>query len=221
MNSRGQVPSIEHIRSLYESGDLAELQSLNETLAKRSNERMRQLEKYDFDSTAAYKRAQSFIKDSEYSKNNRFSRSKKIDIDSLYDQVKQEANFLRWQTSTSAGEMERREKIFDSLTSQRINPETGDIEEPIVDLPTDMDMDVFKKKFLEFIDSKAWDEIKKHLYQSNILNEAGEAIAAGADIEELKQAITDYINRETTDDLTTIWDNWISVKGSQNETDSR
>ena len=219
-NSRANVPSIEHIRNLYESGDISQLQALNETLAKRSNERMRQLEKYDFDSTAAYKRAQSFIKESDFAKNNRFSRSKKMDIDSLYDQVKQEANFLRWQTSTVKGEMERREKIFDSLTSQRINPETGNIEDPIIDLPSDMDMDVFKKKFLEFLDSNAWDELKKHIYQSNILNEAGEAIAAGADVSELKQAITDYVNKETEDDLPTIWDNWIKV-GSQNETDSR
>ena len=221
MKSRSAVPSIEQIRSMYESDDLSGLQALNEMLAKRSNERMRQLEKYDFDSTAAYKRAQSFIDKSEYAKNNRFSRSKKMDIDSLYDQVKQEANFLRWQTSTVKGEMERREKVFDSLTSQRINPTTGEIEEPVINIPSDMDMDVFKKKFLKFLDSNAWAELKKHIYQANILNEAGEAIAAGADINELKQAITDYVNQDIDDDLPTIWENWTSVKGSQNEKNSR
>ena len=215
--SKAVVPTIEYIKSLYEDGDIDALRALNETLGKRSNERLRQLEKADFDGTAAYKRATDFIKDSEYGKNNRFSRSKKIGLDDLYDQVKQEANFLRWQTSTVKGELERREKIFDSLTSQRINPTTGEIEEPLVDIPTNMDTDVFKKKFLEFLDDKSWETIKKHMYQSNILNEAGEAIAAGASVEDLKSALKSYmdgeLNEETGEpyDLLEIWDDWTKV----------
>lgn len=215
--SRAVVPTTEYIKSLYEEGDIDALRALNETLGKRSNERLRQLEKADFDGTAAYKRATDFIKDSEYGKNNRFSRSKKIGLDDLYDQVKQEANFLRWQTSTVKGELERREKIFDSLTSQRINPTTGEIEEPLVDIPTNMDTDVFKKKFLEFLDDKSWETIKKHMYQSNILNEAGEAIAAGASVEDLKSALQSYmdgeLNEETGEpyDLLEIWDDWTKV----------
>lgn len=215
--SRAVVPTTEYIKSLYEDGDIDALRALNETLGKRSNERLRQLEKADFEGTAAYKRATDFIKDSEYGKNNRFSRSKKIGLDDLYDQVKQEANFLRWQTSTVKGELERREKIFDTLTSQRINPETGNIEEPLVDIPTNMDRDAFKNKFLEFLDDKSWETIKKHMYQSNILNEAGEAIAAGASIEDLKSAIQSYIdgelNEETGEpyDLLEIWDDWTKV----------
>ena len=215
--SRAVVPTTEYIQSLYNSGDIDALRALNETLGKRSNERLRQLEKADFEGTAAYKRATDFIKDSEYGKNNRFSRSKKIGLDDLYDQVKQEANFLRWQTSTVKGELERREKIFDTLTSQRINPETGNIEEPLVNIPTNMDRDAFKNKFLEFLDDKSWETIKKHMYQSNILNEAGEAIAAGASIEDLKSAIQSYIdgelNEETGEpyDLLEIWDDWTKV----------
>ena len=215
--SKAVVPTTEYIKSLYEDGDIDALRALNETLGKRSNERLRQLEKADFDGTAAYKRATDFIKDSEYGKNNRFSRSKKIGLDDLYDQVKQEANFLRWQTSTVKGELERREKIFDSLTSQRINPTTGEIEEPLVDIPSNMDTDVFKKKFLEFLDDKSWETIKKHMYQSNILNEAGEAIAAGASVEDLKSALKSYmdgeLNEETGEpyDLLEIWDDWTKV----------
>lgn len=215
--SRAVIPTTEYIQSLYNEGDIEALRALNETLGKRSNERLRQLEKADFDTTAAYKRATDFIKESGLSKNNRFSRSKKIDIDDLYDQVKQEANFLRWQTSTVRGELERREKIFDSLTSQRINPTTGEIDQPLIDIPLNMDMDVFKKKFLEFLDSKSWETIKKHMYQSNILNEAGEAIAAGASVEDLKGALQKYmdgeLNEETGEpyDLITIWDDWTKV----------
>ena len=82
-----------------------------------------------------------------------------------------------------------------------------------------MDIDVFKKKFLEFLDTGAWEELKKHIYSKNILNEAGEAISAGASVEELTQAVKDYVNKDTEDDLLTIWDNWTKV--ATNETDTR
>ena len=204
------VPTIEHIRSLYERGDIEALRSVNETLAKRSNTRLRELEKQGFDTTAAYKRAIDFTSDEGTTSRNRFSRSKKMDIDTLYDQVKMESNFLRWQTSTPAGEIERRRRVWEGLTVQRIDAE-GNIIDPVIDLSKVGDIDVFKKKFLQFLDEKAWDEIKKHIYSKNILNEAGEAISAGADIQDLANAIRDYNNNDTKDDLINIWDNWTSV----------
>lgn len=221
-NSRGTVPTTEYIQSLYNEGNIEELRQLNETLAKRTNERMRQLEKNDFDSTAAYQRAKSFIDKSAFSKNNRFSRSKKIDPEELLKQVKQEANFLRWQTSTVAGEMKRREKIFDTLTSQQINPKTGNIEEPLIDIPSDMDYDAFKKSFLDFLDSGAWEELKKHLYYHDILKDAGEAISKGASVESLVEAIKDYTGGNKSNDLINIWDNWTNVdKVADNEENKR
>lgn len=204
------VPTIEYLRSLYEKGDIEALRSENEKLAKRANTRLRELEKRGFDTTAAYKRAIDFTSDEGKTDSKRFSRSKKIDIDDLYKQVKQESNFLRWQTSTPAGELERRRRVWEGLTMQRIN-EQGDIIDPVIDLSQVGDINAFKKKFLEFLDENAWDEIKKHIYSKNILNEAGEAISAGADIQDLADVIKDYNNNETEDDLLTIWDNWTSV----------
>ena len=225
MKSRSVVPTTEYLQSLYEKGDIKELQRQNEILAKRANERMRQLEKADFTGTAAYQRAQSFIDKSEFSKNNRFSRSKKILPEELFKQVKQEANFLRWQTSTVAGEMKRREKIFDTLTSQHINPVTGDIEEPIVQIPSNMSMNDFKKSFLDFLDSNAWEQLKKHLYYKDILNDAGAAVAGGASVESLVEAIKDYTGGDRSQDLIEIWDDWTKVDNdkvaNQNEKNKR
>lgn len=204
------VPTTEQLRSLKEKGDIEALISLNEKLAKRANTRLRELEKRGFDSTQAYKRAIDFTSGEGDTDSKRFSRSKKMDIDTLYDQLKMESNFLRWQTSTPAGELKRRERVWEGLTMQRIDEE-GNIVDPVIDLSQVGDIDVFKKKFLEFLDEKAWDEIKKHIYSKNILNEAGEAISAGADITDLANAIRDYNNNETEDDLLTIWDNWTSV----------
>lgn len=223
-NSRGFIPTTEYIQSLYNEGNIEELRQINETLAKRTNERMRQLEKHDFDSTAAYQRAKSFIDKSTFSKNNRFSRSKNIDAEELVKQVKQEANFLRWQTSTVAGELKRRENIFASLTDkERRDPSNGKIIGPVIDTPSEGDLDEFKKSFLDFLDNDAWEELKKHMYYSDILKDAGAAVASGASVEKLAEAINEYKggNREKGD-LITIWDNWTNVtEVAENEADKR
>lgn len=198
---RKDVPSMEYITNLYESGNLQELRSINETLAKRANWRLSDLENKGLDSSAAYTRATYYLSEvSDYSSGDRFSRSKQMDIDSLYEQIKQESNFLRWQTSTAAGERERRERVFNTLE-----------EKNLIEIPENMDKDAFKDKFLRFLSDDAWTEIKKHLYHKDILNEAGEAIAAGASVKELSQAMTDYMTGETSEDILTIWDNWKSA----------
>ena len=198
---RKDVPSMEYITNLYESGNLQELRSINETLAKRANWRLSDLENKGLDSSAAYTRATYYLSEvSDYSSGDRFSRSKQMDIDALYEQIKQESNFLRWQTSTAAGERERRERVFNTLE-----------EKNLIEIPGNMDKDAFKDKFLRFLSDDAWTEIKKHLYHKDILNEAGEAIAAGASVQELSQAMTDYMTGETSEDILTIWDNWKSA----------
>lgn len=211
MRQIGNVPSIEEIQNLYRKGDIEALRGLNETLAKRSNQRLTTLEKAGLDTTAAYKRVTDKLSDFDFAKNDRFSRSRKLSLDQLYDQVRSESNFLRWQTSTVSGEMKRREEIWEGLVSQKIDEKTGDIKEPVIDLSGVTDIDAFKKKFLEFLDTNAWEEIKKHLYTKNILNEAGEAISAGASVEDLTEAMNSYMNGETDEDLFTIWDSWTSV----------
>ena len=203
MIERSPVPSYQEIMSLYRSGNIDALRDMNTLLAKRANQRMIELERYDME-TAAYKRATDWLENnSQYSAGQRFSRSKKMSAEDLKDQIVQEANFLRAQTSTRRGEMERREHIFESLTS-------GD--EPIIDIPETEDLDAFKKKFLEFLDDDAWAELKKHIYTSDILDQAGEAIAAGASIDELNQAIKDYNAGISPLDYDEIWQNWTKIE---------
>lgn len=226
MRKPKEVPTTEYLRQLYEAGDIEGLRLQNEILAKRANTRLSALEKAGLDTTAAYKRATKSIKDLDIAKTDRFSRSKKLDLDELYDQVKSESNFLRWQTSTPAGEVKRREAIWESLTSQTIDPETGDIKQPYIDLsdvyknlPEGADIDAaltdYKKNFLDFLDSNAWKDIKKRLYSSHILNDAGEAVAAGASVEDLNEAYRSYKEGETDKDLFTIWSEWTSVAQSK------
>lgn len=204
MIQRAEVPSYQEIMRLYHSGDIEGLRKMNTLLAKRANQRMSELEHYDMEGTAAYKRATDWLEEkSPYSAGQRFSRSSKMSAEDLKNQLVQEANFLRAQTSTRRGEMERREHIFESLTE-------GD--KPIIEVPEGEDRDSFKKKFLEFLDDDAWSELKKHIYTSDILDQAGEAIAAGASIDELNQAIKDYKDGVSPLDYDEIWANWTKIK---------
>ncbi len=204
-NPRLKIPTTQQIESLYESGNISALTEMNERLAKAANTRLGRLEKADLEGTAAYKRASYYLGEvSDFSQGNRFSRSKKMDIDSLYEQLKEESKFLRSQTSTVSGEKSRRDKIFDSLTQGRNG------KEPAVTIPEGVDLDEFKQKFLDFLDDDYWKEIKKNIYTKNILNEAGEAIAAGASLDDLKSALDDYMNKDIGD-IDSIWEDWISV----------
>lgn len=209
---KSDVPTIEEINALYQANDEEGLRALNERLAKRSNQRMTTLKKAGLDETAAISRAKKDIKDLDIT-TGKYSRSKKLDIESVYKQVKSEANFLRWQTSTVSGELQRRERIWDSLTSQRID-EKGNIQEPVISLLGVDDVEAYKKSFLKFLDSNAWEELKKHLYTSKniLLDKAGEAISSGANLQDLKDAIQKYKEGDKDLDWITIWDNWTSVK---------
>lgn len=209
---KSDVPTIEEINALYQANDEEGLRALNERLAKRSNQRMTTLKKAGLDETAAISRAKKDIKDLDIT-TGKYSRSKKLDLESVYKQVKSEANFLRWQTSTVSGELQRRERIWDSLTSQRID-EKGNIQEPVISLLGIDDIEAYKKSFLKFLDSNAWEELKKHLYTSKniLLDKAGEAISSGANLQDLKDAIQKYKEGDKDLDWITIWDNWSSVK---------
>ena len=203
--ARAKIPTIQEINNLYNRGDIEALRDLNEKLAKRANQRMKELEKRGLE-TASYNRAQGYIQEYKELGNGRnFSRRKSLDIDELLQNVKEESNFLRSQTSTISGEMKRREKIFNTLTKKDENGKS------IIPVVSPEETDSYKKKFLDFLDTDVWDEIKKSLYSdTNItMDEAGEAIKAGADIKDLQSAFTEFIEGEETD-IFELWDSWRS-----------
>lgn len=203
---RGAIPTIQEIESLYNKGDVEALRQINETLAKRANQRIKEFEDRGME-TAAYNRAKGYIQEyKELGNGENFSRRKSLDIDDLVQNIKEESKFLRSQTSTVSGEMKRREKIFNTLTKKDENGKS------IISVPDTQDIDTYKKKFLDFLDTDVWSEIKKSLYaDTNItMDEAGEAIAAGASVDDLVTAYNDFLSGETDTDLFEIWDNWRS-----------
>lgn len=203
--AKTKIPTVQEIDNLYKSGDIEALRAINETLAKRANQRLAEFDKRDME-TAAVTRAKGFIQEyKELGNGKNFSRRKSMDIDDLVLNIKEESKFLRSQTSTVSGEMKRREKIFNTLTKKDKNGKS------IIPTVSKEETDSYKKKFLDFLDSDVWSEIKKTLYSdTNVtMDEAGEAIASGASVEDLEAAFSDYLEGEETD-LFEIWDNWRS-----------
>lgn len=205
MKRSANIPTTQYINDLAEkasTGDpeaIAELGDLNNRIAKRANERMRDIERRGLDGTAAYNRAKYFIQNQDFGPGQYFSQSRKLDPEDAATNLINATVYLRAQTSTAAGEMQRRKDIVDRLE-----------EGGYLDVPEE-DPAEFKRKFLDFLDTNAWDDIKKHMYATNagMLQEAGEAIQNGAKIRDLTRAFKDYQKGSDTD-LFEIWDNWTS-----------
>lgn len=202
------IPTTQEINDLalkaYNGDEAAsqELADLNNRIAKRANERMRDLERKGLSGTAAYNRAKGFIQDADFGAagRNYFSQSRKLTPDDAAENIINASTFLRSQTSTSAGEMSRRDEIWNSL-----------IDHNVIDI-AEHDPDEYRRRFMDFLNTNAWKDIKKFMYTegSGILKDAGEAIQNGAKIEDLTRAFKDY-ERGADTDLMEIWDNWTSA----------
>lgn len=214
---RARIPTTQEINDLYAKGDIESLRRINETLAKRANTRMKALEDKDMEGTYAYNRAKSFIQEyKELGNGVNFSRRKTLDIDDLVLNIKEESNFLRSQTSTASGEQKRRDAIYQTLTTRKISDKQSKYYgQTIISAPEGdkAQQTAFKKKFLDFLDSDTWNEIKKDLYgdTNQTMDEAAEAVKNGASISDLKAAWDNYVKHDISDPET-IWDEWRSPK---------
>lgn len=215
-----KLPTTQEIERLYRSGNIDQLRSINERLAKTANQRMQQLFKSDVESPAL-ERAQYYLyQESEISSGGVFSRSKKIEAEDLLDQIKEELIFLRSQSSTVTGTKDKRaDKVFDTLTKGKLD-EAGHRETPYLDLSeftppegwSGEDKEYFKKKFLYFLSSDVWKDVKKLLYVTNdnkLMMEAGEAIAAGASLNELTSSYKQFLRNEIS--VFEMWDDFTSI----------
>lgn len=204
---KGYIPTSQEVDRLYQhatSGDAAALQELgdlNNKLAKRANERMRDIERQGVEGTAAYNRAKYYIQDQDFGNGNYFSQSRKLDPDDLLMNIDNVSEYLRAETSTSAGERRRRKNISDSLENKgffdNVAPE---------------DVNNTKKQLLDFFDTAAWEDIRKHNIggTNELVAEAVEAIENGALLGDLKRAFKDFQHGADTDYIE-IWENWTSA----------
>lgn len=204
---KGYIPTSQEVDRLYQratSGDnaaLQELGDLNNKLAKRANERMRDIERQGLKGTAAYNRAKYYIQDQDFGKGDYFSQSRKLDPDDLLMNIDNVSEYLRAETSTSAGERKRRQNISDSLENKGFFDDVAP-----------EDVNDTKKQLLDFFDTDAWEDIRKHNKggTNEMVAEAVEAIENGALLGDLKRAFKDF-QRGADTDYIEIWENWTSA----------
>lgn len=182
-----------------DSGALAELGTLNSKYGRAANQRARELEKREM-KTVAYMRAASKMgyskKDVEAGARPRFSQAKTGDAENLLRSLEETVKFLNYQTATISGEMKRRENIIKGLEKMGYNVGTD------------------KKKFLDFLDSDAWQEFKDVFGSDTAMQKISDQMAKGADIGKLMDAYNNFITAESNaEDVLSVFDGWI------NETD--
>ena len=217
MTKSGYIPTTQEIDSLYQraiDGDAdaeAQIGQLNQTLAKRANTRMRDIESKDMQGTAAYNRAKYWLGEeygSEYFKQNK-KVTNAFGVDDMIENIEKSAEFLRSQTSTASGEERRRKNIIDALENSDFDF-FGDIANESTSQRDDV-----KRQLLDFFDTDAWEDIRKHNKGGTnpMVAQAVEAINNGALIGDLKRAFKDF-QRNTSEyqDYIELWDEWSSAK---------
>lgn len=208
----GAIPTAQEVEKIYEAANAGDqsaidkLGELNNRLAKRANERMRDLERKGFADTTggtySYDRAKYWISEQyggDYFKQNKKT-SNQFGIDEMMENIDAASNYLRSQTSTASGERRRRANIVDSLEEKGM---FEDIEGDTTDI---------KKQLLDFFDTDAWEDIRKHNKGGTnpMVAEAIEAINNGALLGDLKRAFRDF-QRGADTDYIEIWENWRSA----------
>lgn len=217
MAKRGYIPTTQEIRRLAaqaEKGDpdaAQRLGDLNNRLAKRANERMRDIERKGLAGTGAYNRAKYWLQEeADFSGNDYFSQSRKLSPEDAEANLEAITDYLRSQTSTAAGEKRRRQSIGDKLYDK------GFFDDYLDELPDEADkgaaLDDMQQKLMQMFDTDAWDDIRKQNKGGTnaLVAEAVDALSQGALIGDLKRAFRDF-QRGADTDYIEMWDNWTSA----------
>lgn len=194
--------TIESLATRAAGGDnsaLAELGRLNSQYGRAANQRARELEKREIQ-TAAYVRAAEKMgisrKQLKEGARPRFSQAKTGDSENLLRSLEETVKFLNYQTATISGEMLRRKHIIEGL--EKLGYNVGND----------------RKKFLDFLDSNAWEEFKDVFGSKDAMQKISDQMAKGADIGKLMEAYNNFVAREDeSEDVLSVFDGWI------NETD--
>lgn len=175
---------------------LAELGRLNSKYGRAANQRARELEKREMQ-TGAYVRAAEKMgiskKQLKEGARPRFSQAKTGDSENLFRSLEETIKFLNYQTATVSGEMLRREHIIEGLEKMGYNVGND------------------RKKFLDFLDSNAWDEFKDVFGSKDAMQKISDQMAKGADIGKLMTAYNNFVTREEeSEDVLSVFDGWIN-----------
>lgn len=183
---KGNVPTLPQINRI---SNRETLQKTMDRLARRSNERLLNLERSGMDkSSPAYRAAMDMIDGS------RFTRSKNLSDSQMRREIEKSIRFLNMQTSSVRGENARIDKVFNTLKEEAL-----------------IDENVDQQKFAEFLKSPAWAELK-NIDSTQIMGEASVAIANGKSVEDLLASYEEYTKGESeSGNPLEVFESWTEV----------
>lgn len=184
-----------------ERGDpeaLKQLQNQYVREVKRANERARNLDKHGLN-TGALKQYRSNLD------GNFISQSRNLEIDEMVAGLKKAERFLKSQTSTVSGEMERRHKNYLSLTKPKRDKRGRITAQAFIKPPPEGMSKLQQEKALNrFLSNKHFEELKKTL-GTNVIKEAADAINQGIPVIRLSRLYNEYVRSNEKTDIRAIW----------------
>lgn len=185
-----------------EAGDMLALQQLQNVYVrevKRANQRARSLDQKGFNTGALIQLRRGID-------GNFLSQSKNLDTDTMVKNLKRAEKFLKSQTSTISGEMERRNKNLNALSKPKRDKRGRIVSQAFIKPPPEGMSKLQQKQALSrFLSNKHFEELKKN-FGSNIIKQAGDAINRGVPVGRLSRLYNEYVRSEAGKaDLDMVW----------------
>lgn len=119
--------------------------------------------------------------------------------------LKRAERFLKSQTSTVSGEMERRHKNYLSLTKPKRDKRGRITSQSFVKPPPEGMSKLQQERALNrFLSNKHFEELKKSL-GTNVIKEAADAINQGIPVIRLSRLYNEYVRSNEKTDIRAIW----------------
>lgn len=207
---KAAVPTVEQIEKLAlsaargDAGALKQLGSLNEKLARRANQNIRDLEKKGYTNSGAYKQASYELGSNKprYSQSRApwFGEDAAASAARLAENAKQSAKFLRYKTSTVGGVREKARSGSEKIKAKlkKAMPDNDIIVKDWKKIEKDLD---------KFLSSNAFGELRNSM-GSTVIEAVAENISEGADINELLNQFKAWELGDLDEGILTLWDNW-------------
>lgn len=149
------------------------------TLAKRANQRFRDIGKNDVTSYAINK-AKEYLNDTQ--ERSTFKQSKKLTGNELKQNLKALEDFFTSKTSTMQGIKEVEKNHLENIRNAGI------------ELKTKSD----KKKFFDFLSSQAFKTLSKYADSNQVRDDFGKAIDEGYSVDEILKGYDEFIENDMT-----------------------
>ena len=177
------------IIDMYQSGDLAGMVEAQKTLSKRANARLLDMEKQGLETSPAYKRVDYYTDGEKV----RFSAaSKNKSSIEIYENLLNINKFLNSSTGSVGKYKAYKQDIANGLKDSGVFDESID-----------------NDKIIEFLESDAWENLKKYVYTTNTMTDISDALTAGAKVSDLEKAYYDFVNGDIDSDPITIFEEWV------------